>query len=82
MAILDTTGDRVIDADGHVVELPDMWQAYVEPAYRERAPGFARDQQGRMVQQIGDTLTGRLAVELTRRPDGDLERAIEVLRKL
>jgi predicted TIM-barrel fold metal-dependent hydrolase len=31
-------GARVVDADGHVVEPPWMWQEYIEPAYREYVP--------------------------------------------
>ena len=29
---------NVIDADGHVLEPPDLWQDYMDPAYRGRAP--------------------------------------------
>src|SRR5438552_7876350 len=32
-----TTGDRVIDCDGHILEPPDLWETYLEPAYRARA---------------------------------------------
>ncbi len=30
-----TTG--AIDADGHVLEPPDLWETYLEPKYRDRA---------------------------------------------
>ena len=30
----------VIDADGHVLEPVDIWDKYIDPAYRERAPDF------------------------------------------
>ena len=26
-----------IDADGHILEPPDIWQTYIDPPYRERA---------------------------------------------
>ena len=39
--------DRVIDADGHVLEPPDLWQRYVEPAWRSRAIRVARQPDGR-----------------------------------
>ena len=26
-----------IDADGHVLEPPDLWERYLEPAFRARA---------------------------------------------
>ena len=31
-------GYRVVDADGHVIEPSDLWQRYVDPALRHRAP--------------------------------------------
>ncbi len=27
----------VIDCDGHILEPPDLWETYLEPAYRDRA---------------------------------------------
>ncbi len=32
-----TTEDLVIDCDGHILEPPDLWETYLEPAYRGRA---------------------------------------------
>ena len=29
---------KVIDADGHILEPVDIWDRYMDPAYRERAP--------------------------------------------
>src|SRR5215468_4515656 len=29
--------EMVIDADGHILEPPDLWEKYLEPQYRERA---------------------------------------------
>lgn len=29
---------KVLDSDMHVIEPPDLWQRYIEPAYRHRAP--------------------------------------------
>src|SRR5256712_4309100 len=37
----------VIDADGHVLEPPDLWERYVEPAYRARAIRVRRGGDGR-----------------------------------
>ena len=34
----DRTGPSVIDADGHVTEPPTVWNDYLEPRFRERAP--------------------------------------------
>ncbi len=32
-----TTEAIVIDCDGHILEPPDLWETYLEPAYRDRA---------------------------------------------
>ncbi len=29
--------DNIIDADGHILEPPDVWEKYIDPAFRERA---------------------------------------------
>src|SRR5215467_15780778 len=31
-------GFRVADSDMHVLEPPDLWQRYIDPAYRHAAP--------------------------------------------
>jgi predicted TIM-barrel fold metal-dependent hydrolase len=31
-------GFKVLDSDMHVIEPPDLWPRYIEPAYRDRAP--------------------------------------------
>ena len=38
---------RIIDADGHVLEPLDLWDQYMEPAYRERAPQLFVDTDGK-----------------------------------
>ena len=37
---------NIIDADGHVLEPPDFWQEYIDPAYRDRAPQLFVDTDG------------------------------------
>lgn len=37
---------QVIDADGHVVEPVDLWERYLDPAYRDRMPRLAKDKRG------------------------------------
>src|SRR2546429_9904066 len=44
---------KVIDADGHILEPIDLWDRYMDPAYREHAP--------RLI--IGDNGRERLLVE-------------------
>jgi predicted TIM-barrel fold metal-dependent hydrolase len=29
--------DNAMDADGHIIEPPDLWQTYIEPKFRDRA---------------------------------------------
>jgi uncharacterized protein len=31
-------GFRVFDSDMHIMEPPDLWERYIDPAYRDRAP--------------------------------------------
>jgi predicted TIM-barrel fold metal-dependent hydrolase len=38
---------ETIDVDGHVLEPPDLWVRYVDPAWRERAIRVARQPDGR-----------------------------------
>src|SRR4051794_10467918 len=33
-----------VDADGHILEPPDLWETYLEPEYRDRALRFVRDE--------------------------------------
>ena len=35
-----------VDGDGHILEPPDLWERYLEPAYRERALRIRKDEQG------------------------------------
>ena len=37
----------VLDADGHVVEPPEMLSEYIEPKFRERIPKYVKDEKGR-----------------------------------
>ena len=36
-------GFRVVDSDMHVMEPNDLWQNYIDPAYKDRAPVFRGD---------------------------------------
>ena len=35
-----------VDADGHILEPPDLWETYLEPKYRDRALRIVRDENG------------------------------------
>ena len=38
--------DGAVDADGHILEPPDLWERYLEPAYRARALRIRRADNG------------------------------------
>src|SRR5262245_40521970 len=38
---------NIIDADGHVLEPLDLWEKYMDPAYRDRAPRLIIDKDGK-----------------------------------
>ena len=37
---------RVIDADGHILEPPNLWKENLEAKFKDRALGIARDKEG------------------------------------
>src|ERR1700686_5343475 len=37
---------NVIDADGHILEPPDLWERYIEPKYRNHCPKLIIDGEG------------------------------------
>src|SRR6266513_2690490 len=54
--------DGAVDADGHILEPPDLWETHLEPKYRDRALRIVRDENGLEELEIG----GRRS-ELSRR---------------
>jgi predicted TIM-barrel fold metal-dependent hydrolase len=42
-----------IDADGHILEPPDLWESYLEPRFRARALRIVLDEQGLEELEIG-----------------------------
>ncbi len=45
--------DGAVDADGHILEPPDLWETYIDPAFRDRALRFRIDEQGLEELEIG-----------------------------
>lgn len=60
----------VIDADGHVIEPPDLWPHYVEKRFRARAPRPVLDENGVFAYAAGDVLLMRTASRLGAGPEG------------
>jgi predicted TIM-barrel fold metal-dependent hydrolase len=42
-----------VDADGHILEPPDLWELYLEPKHRDRALRFTLDDKGLEQLEIG-----------------------------
>jgi predicted TIM-barrel fold metal-dependent hydrolase len=38
--------DGAVDADGHILEPPDLWETYIDPQYRDRALRIVLDENG------------------------------------
>jgi uncharacterized protein len=53
-----TRSYRVIDADGHVLEPVDLWERYMDPQYRDRAPRLFVDRDGKERLQVEDQVIG------------------------
>ena len=51
-------GFKVMDSDMHVIEPPDLWQNYMEPAYRDRAPWGTRNSVRDISIQFADGMSG------------------------
>jgi predicted TIM-barrel fold metal-dependent hydrolase len=50
---------NIIDSDGHVLEPPDFWADYLDPKYRDRAPQFFTDADGKELLRIEGKVYGR-----------------------
>src|SRR5437870_13025552 len=70
--------ELVIDADGHVLEPPDVWQRYVDPTYRGRAIRVRRGDDGRDVLEI-DGRPARLTTSEMLGGFGGMGKALEEL---
>ena len=44
---------NVIDADGHILEPLDLWDKYIDPAFRDRAPRIVKGENGKERLVIG-----------------------------
>src|ERR1700704_6327883 len=47
----------LIDADGHILEPPDLWEKYLEPKYRDRAIRIKRGDDGREYLEIDNKVS-------------------------
>ena len=49
---------QVIDADGHILEPVDLWDHYMDPKYRARAPRMFTDTDGKERLDIDGKIIG------------------------
>jgi len=52
--------DGAVDADGHILEPPELWGEYIEPKYKERALCLRLDDQGLEYMEIDGTPSKQL----------------------
>jgi hypothetical protein len=48
----------VIDAEGHILEPLDLWEKYMDPAFRDRAPRLIVDENGKERLAIEERVLG------------------------
>jgi uncharacterized protein len=53
-----TRAYNVVDADGHILEPLDLWDHYIDPAFRERRPRFVIDDNGKERLSVEGKLLG------------------------
>ncbi len=58
--------ESVIDADGHVLETPDLWERYLEPRYRSRAMRIRVGSEGQEYLEIHGVLAGWPMIKIDR----------------
>ena len=53
-----TRAYNVIDADGHILEPLSLWNDYMDPAFRDRAPRLIRTEDGKEMLLIEEQVLG------------------------
>ena len=59
---------KVLDSDIHIIEPPDLWPRYIDPAFRDRAPHGLTEDAGDLRLALGGHAWGRAAVDADRQP--------------
>src|SRR5437764_15040342 len=49
---------NVVDADGHILEPLDLWEKYMEPAFRDRAPRIVTGENGKQCLVMDEHVVG------------------------
>ena len=57
---------KVLDSDIHIIEPPDLWQRYIDPAFRDRAPHGLTEDAGDLRLAFDGKPWGRVGVDADR----------------
>jgi len=57
---------KVLDSDIHIIEPPDLWQRYIDPAFRDRAPRGLTEDAGDLRLAIDGKPWGRVGADADR----------------
>src|SRR3989442_4020050 len=58
---------KVLDSDIHIIEPPDLWPRYIDPAFRDRAPIGLTEDEGDLRLAHNGKGWGRVAIDADRR---------------
>ena len=57
---------KVLDSDIHIIEPPDLWPRYIDPAFRDRAPSGLTEDVGDLRLAVDGKPWGRVAIDADR----------------
>jgi len=57
---------KVLDSDIHIIEPPDLWPRYIDPAFRDRAPRGLTEDEGDLRLALDGKPWGRVAIDADR----------------
>jgi hypothetical protein len=57
---------KVLDSDIHIIEPPDLWPRYIDPAFRDRAPDGLTEDVGDLRLAFDGKPWGRVAIDADR----------------
>src|SRR5437660_3138610 len=64
--MLMTRAYDVIDADGHILEPLDLWNRYIDPKFRDRAPRIVKGDNGKERLVIEEHMVGDSRISIGR----------------
>src|ERR671922_859926 len=57
---------KVLDSDIHIIEPPDLWPRYIDPAFRDQAPVGLTEDEGDLRLALNGKPWGRVAIDADR----------------